>query len=235
VINRKYFLQKSVDDSIPILFPGYPQVLHRSISLKDNLMPSAVERNREPILQVLKQYLSPPARVLEIGSGGAGHAIYFSEFFNNIQWVTSDVKENHPQITNALKKAMIKNLHGPETLKIGVDDFPKGSFDYVFSANTLHIMSWKQGKSLFKLLGKRLREGSLVFLYGPFNYDGKYTSPSNEVFDKCLKERDSKSGIRNSEDVFQSMQKYGFKLLKDHEMPANNRLLVFERLAFQPS
>ena len=94
-------------------------------------------------------------------------------------------------------------------------------------------MSWKEDKTLFKLLGKRLREGSLVFFYGPFNYDGKFTSPSNEEFEKWLKERNPKSGIRAFEDVESSMQKFGFKLLKDHEMPANNRLLVFERLSFK--
>lgn len=190
----------------------------------------SVERNREPILSVLQEYGNLEGRLLEIGSGTGEHAIFFGEKFPKLHWVTSDIPENHGGIKTWLQEVKLPNVHGPEKLVIGVDDFPKGSFDYVFTANTLHIMSWKEDKSLFKLLGKRLREGSVVFFYGPFNYDGRYTSDSNEKFDGWLKSRNEKSGIRNFEDVLASMEKFGFKLLKDHEMPANNRILVFERL-----
>ncbi len=193
----------------------------------------AVARNKEPILEILKLYLNKDDRVLEIGSGTGEHAIYFAEALNDLHWITSDVEENHPVITDWLESAKLKNLHGPEVLKVGVDDFPKQSFSHVFTANTLHIMSWKECKTLFKLFGKRLREGCLVFIYGPFNYDGKFTSPSNEEFNTWLKGRDEKSGIRGFEDVHAAMTKAGFKLLKDNEMPANNRLLIFERLAFK--
>lgn len=192
----------------------------------------SVQRNKDPILQVLKEYLDNDSRLLEIGSGTAEHAIYITSQFQSLHWVTSDTIDRHKTITNNLKQAQVKNVHGPEVLKVGKDDFPKGVFEYVFTANTLHIMSWKENKSLFKLLGKRLREGSLVFIYGPFNYGGTFTSESNEAFDRHLKEINDKSGIRSFEDVKQSMEKFGFKLLKDHEMPANNRLLVFERLDF---
>ena len=177
----------------------------------------SVERNKEPILNILKEYDLSDGRLLEIGSGTGQHAIYFADHFKSLQWVTSDVRENHNDIKDWLKEAKVPNIHGPEVLKIGTDDFPKGTFSYVFTSNTLHIMSWKEAKGLFKLLGKRLREGALVFIYGPFNYDGKYSSDSNEKFDQWLKSRDSKSGIRNFEEVTQSMDKYGFKLLKDHK------------------
>ena len=195
----------------------------------------SVGRNREVILQVLKQYLSKGDRVLEIGSGTGEHAVYFGQELSGLHWVTSDQKENHQKIKEWLKFAALKNVHGPETLKIGVDDitdFSTKPFTHIFTANTLHIMSWKECKSLFKMCGKRLRESSLVIFYGPFNYNGDYTSESNKAFDQSLKERNQKSGIRSFEDVEAAMKKSGFKLLKDHEMPANNRLLVFERLAF---
>lgn len=191
------------------------------------------ERNQAPILEVLKKYIAEDTRLLEIGSGNGQHAVFFAEHFLKTHWITSDVKENHLQIKLWLKEAKLKNLHGPEILKIGVDDFPdKRPFDYVFTANTLHIMSWKEDKALFKLLGNRLREGSLAFFYGPFNYEGKFTSVSNEKFNDWLKSRDEKSGVRNFEDIQKSMSKNGFKLLNDHQMPANNRLLVFEKLSF---
>jgi len=192
-----------------------------------------VEKNKVPILEVLKQYILKEGRLLEVGSGTGQHAVYFAEYFNNVQWIASDTKNKHKNIKKSFKEAKLQNVHGPETLEIGVDDFPKGMFHYLFTANTLHIMSWKENKTFFKLLGKRLRKGSLVFIYGPFNYAGKFTSQSNEEFDKWIKEKDPLSGIRNFEDVKQRMEKAGFKMLKDHEMPANNRLLVFERLSFE--
>jgi cyclopropane fatty-acyl-phospholipid synthase-like methyltransferase len=192
----------------------------------------SVSRNKEAILEVLKGYLNKAGRLLEVGSGTGEHAIFFGEFFNQIQWVTTDLKENHKTIKEHLKTAKLSNVHGPEKLKIGVDDFPKSKFDYVFSANTLHIMSWKEDKSFFKLLGKRLREGALVFFYGPFNYRGDFTSDSNLSFDLWLKNGDEKAGIRNFEDIVQTMNKYHLKLLNDHQMPSDNHILVFERMKF---
>jgi SAM-dependent methyltransferase len=193
----------------------------------------AVAKNKGPILEVLKKYFAAKTRVLEIGSGTAEHAVYFAENIPHIDWITSDVKENLPLISKRLKMEGVPNVHGPELLEIGVDDFPKGKFDYVFNANSLHIMSWKEDKSLFKLLGKRLQEQSLVLFYGPFNFDGQYTSESNRSFDLHLKSLDPNYGIRNFEDILKSMNKYGFKLIAKHEMPANNYLIIFERLPFE--
>ncbi len=194
---------------------------------------AAADNNKGPILEVLKKYIRGEKRLLEIGSGTAQHAVHFAKHFEKLMWVTSDVAENRPVINAALAKEKLNNLFGSEKLEIGVDDFPKGSYDFVFTANTLHIMSWKECKTLFKLLSKRLREGSMVFFYGPFKYKGDFTSPSNREFDSHLKEQNIKSGIRNFEDVEKNMADYGFKLINDHEMPANNRLLVFAREAFQ--
>jgi len=194
---------------------------------------AAADNNKAPILEVLKEYIHGEKRLLEIGSGTAQHALHFAKHFEQLKWVTSDVEENHPTINAVLKKEKINNIYGPEKLKVGEDDFPKGSFDFVFTANTLHIMSWKENKTLFKLLGKRLREGSMVFIYGPFKYNGDFTTPSNREFDSYLKEKNIKSGIRNFEDVKKNMTDYGFKLINDHEMPVNNRLLVFVREAFR--
>lgn len=192
----------------------------------------AADRNKHAIADVLEIYLKRSTRLLEIGSGSGQHAIFLGEEFPSVQWITSEVKGNLKGLAAELKAARIKNVHGPEKLNIGKDDFPKGAFDYAFTANTLHIMSWKECKGFFKLLGKRLREGSIVFFYGPFNYGGEFTSESNEKFNTMLKERNQNSGIRNFEDIKNNMEKAGFALLEDHEMPANNRILVFSRLAF---
>jgi cyclopropane fatty-acyl-phospholipid synthase-like methyltransferase len=125
------------------------------------------ERNRGPILAVLKQYVED-GRLLEIGSGTGQHAVYFASEFPKLQWVCTDVKENHAGIKSWLKQANLPNTQGPMTLKVGKDDFPdKKPFQYAFTANTLHIMSWKEVKTLFKLLGKRLREGHWFFSMDP--------------------------------------------------------------------
>lgn len=197
---------------------------------KKNYSPSA-DRNKDPILEILRLYIDE-GRLLEVGSGTGQHAVYFAKAISTVQWVTSDIKRNHSSIEEYLVEAKLKNVHGPEALKIGEDDFPRGRFDYLFTANTLHIMPWKEVKTFIKLAGKRLRETALVFIYGPFNYEGKFTSDSNEKFNASLKEKNPDSGIRNFEDILSNMQSSGFALINDHEMPANNRLLVFERLEF---
>ena len=121
-------------------------------------------------------------------------------------------------------------VEGPIDYEVGVDKFPLKNVDLVYSANTFHIMSWKQVKTLIKEMGKVLISGNRVLVYGPFNYRGEYTSKSNEEFDFMLKQRDPKSGIRNFEEVKKQMDDKGFRLLKDYEMPANNRLLAFIKI-----
>lgn len=190
---------------------------------------SSAQRNKEAILRVFNEYELSTGRLLEIGSGSGEHGIFFANEFPDLHWITSDVDSNFKDIEANLRRAKHPNLHGPELVHIGIDDLPRGGFDYIFTANTLHDMSWKECKTLFKVLGNRLKIGSVVFIYGPFNYDGEYTSKSNEEFDGWIKERNSKSGIRNFQDVLGAMTKNGLKLIGDHEMPVNNRVLVFKR------
>ena len=193
---------------------------------------NACDRNQGPILEVLKEVISPENKNLfEIGSGNGQHAIFLAPHFD-IFWTTSDRTENHKIIKENLKAANIPTIKGPFQYEIGKDDFPRVPYDLIFTANTFHIMSWKNCKTLMKNLGTRLREGSQVIIYGPFNYNGTFTSESNAQFDKMLKERNPESGIRAFEDVNANMLKNGFTLYKDYEMPANNRMLVFTRLNF---
>ena len=191
----------------------------------------STDKNRDDILKVLKQIISPDNfRLIEIGSGTGQHAIYLAPHFKNLQWVTTDVPYKLDGIKMWLKEACVSNVHGPLAFEVGKDEFPRQKCDVVFAANTFHILSWKDNKALIKMLGNRLRVGAKVLFYGAFNYDGKFTSASNEEFDKELKLEDSKRGIRNFEDVERAMLKAGFKLTRDFAMPANNRILYFTRL-----
>lgn len=192
----------------------------------------ACERNKDPILKVLREVISSDnRRLLEIGSGTGEHALYMAPQFPHLTWVLSDVALHLPSLKQLVEKAKIANIHGPKQLEVGKDDFPHPPFDLVFTANTFHIMSWKLCKTLMKLWRNRLREGAQVIIYGPFNYEGKFTSESNAQFDQWLKSRDPESGIRSFEDINKAMLKNGFVLYKDFEMPANNRTLVYTRLA----
>lgn len=190
----------------------------------------ACERNRIPILKVMKDLItSNDTRLLEVGSGTGQHAVYLAPHFPHMIWVTSDVKENHYGIQLWLEESGAPNIIGPGEYQVGEDNFPNGNFDVVFTANTFHIMPWYLCEELMDQFGKNLNAGAKVIIYGPFNYNGKYTSPSNEEFDLSLRQRDPLMGIRDFEEVARYMEKRAFGLLKDYEMPANNRLLVFEK------
>ncbi|MFA5584479.1 MAG: DUF938 domain-containing protein, partial [Bacteriovoracaceae bacterium] len=196
----------------------------------------ACDRNKEPIQEVLQEVILPSdRRLLEIGSGTGQHAVYLAPFFPQLEWYPTDLTPNLAGMNLWFSEAKIPNIQKPQRLDVSRDDFPKLKFDVVFTANTLHIMHWKDCKSFMKLLGKRLRENSRAVFYGPFKYNGEFTSQSNADFDQRLKERDPLSGIRSFEDIVNNMEKNGFEFISDNEMPANNRMLVFNRLKFNPS
>jgi cyclopropane fatty-acyl-phospholipid synthase-like methyltransferase len=191
----------------------------------------ACERNRIPILKVMQDLItSQDQRLLEVGSGTGQHAVYLAPHFPQMIWVTSDVKANHYGIQLWLEESGAPNIIGPGKFEVGVDEFPNGNFDVVFTANTFHIMHWYQCEELMDMLGKNLRTDAKVLIYGPFNYNGKFTSASNEEFDQSLQKLDPLMGIRDFEEVVRYMNKRALGLVKDHEMPANNRLLVFKKL-----
>ncbi|HWK52234.1 MAG TPA: DUF938 domain-containing protein [Steroidobacter sp.] len=188
----------------------------------------ACERNQDPILAVLRQYFLDRRRVLEIGSGTGQHAAHFAPAFPDATWQTSDLEENLPGIRMWLDEAALPNLPAPLTLDV-TGKWPDATFDAIFSANSLHIMPWSAVEQFFAGAGRVLEPGGIVAVYGPFNYNGTYTSDSNREFDGWLKQRSSSSGIRDFEAVDRLAQEIGCTLVQDHPLPANNRLLVWRR------
>jgi SAM-dependent methyltransferase len=188
-------------------------------------MPSfseACERNREPILAVLKRVFADRRRVLEIGSGTGQHAAYFAPELPHLVWQASDVADNLPGIREWIAE--------PPPVHLDVDQaFPTLDADAAFSANTCHIMSWPQVERMFTGIGRMLPDGGVFAVYGPFNYGGKATSPSNAAFDASLRRRDPASGLRDAEAVIALAKRQGMALQEDNAMPANNRLLIFRR------
>ncbi len=197
------------------------------------------ERNKEAILEILKLYIKDePSKLLEIGSGTGQHAVYLSRFFPKLEWYCSDLKDKHSgieiwledEINEREQNLMEKNLQEIYSYEVLKDSFPGGDFNYLFTANTFHIMSLQHVLHLIKDAGENLSVNSLFIVYGPFNYAGHFTSESNAQFELWLKDRNPLSGIRDFEAVCETMSVNGFELLVDHEMPANNRTLVFKKI-----
>jgi len=184
-------------------------------------------QNRAPILDILRVELAGRARLLEVGSGTGQHAVYFAPAFPDLVWQTSDVVELHAGIHAWLDEAAAGNVRPPLALDVCRDPWPDAGFDAVFSANTAHIMDWPAVECLFTGVGNVLPGGGVFCLYGPFNYQGAYTSDSNARFDQWLKARDPASGIRDFEALQELAEQAGLKLKDDYEMPANNRTLVW--------
>ncbi len=191
----------------------------------------ATSRNREPILEVLKQVLRDCRNVLEIGSGTGQHAVYFAEHLPTLRWQTSDREENLANISNRLNSVARDNIGEPLALDVLHDEDPDGAYDGIFSANTAHIMSIQAVVALFALVGRLLPEGAPFCLYGPFRIDGEFTSDSNEQFDTSLKQRDSAMGIRDLEYLDELAALAQLQRTALYAMPANNFIAVWRKMA----
>ena len=187
------------------------------------------DRNRDPILAVLRDHFSDRRRVLELGSGTGQHAVFFAAAMPHLIWQSSDQRENLPGIRTWLDEAGLPNTPAPIAFDVN-GLWPRERFDAVFSANTLHIMSWEEVERLFAGLPEILADDAKLMIYGPFNYGGKFTSDSNANFDVWLKERGAHQGIRDFEAVDALAREIGFALVEDRAMPANNRCLVWRRV-----
>ncbi|HZF24671.1 MAG TPA: DUF938 domain-containing protein [Steroidobacteraceae bacterium] len=188
----------------------------------------ACDRNRDSILGVLRRHFTDRRKVLEIGSGTGQHAIHFAAALPHLTWQTSDVQENLTGINLWRSEAHLPNL--PEPLILDVNgQWPQARYDAAFSANSLHIMSWREVQTLFAALDRVLERDAVLAIYGPFNYLGRFTSDSNAAFDESLKLRSPAMGIRDFEAVDELAQSIGLELMEDCAMPANNRTLVWRR------
>lgn len=201
------------------------------------LFSEACERNKHPILGILRQVLEDGDQVLEVGSGTGQHACFFAEHLPHANWQPSDCptdKQSWYSLQNRIAASQLSNLLPPLKLDISSTDpanilTSTAKYTAAFTANTLHIMPWPVVEQLFNFFGEVFLNDGKLLIYGPFNYKGNYSSDSNRQFDHWLKARDQAMGIRNIEAVIQLAENNGLQLLADHEMPANNRLLHFTR------
>jgi cyclopropane fatty-acyl-phospholipid synthase-like methyltransferase len=187
----------------------------------------ACERNKAPIVDVLAAAFADREQVLEIGSGTGQHAVHFATHLPHLIWHPTEQLAYLADLGARVQLEGPPNLRAPTVLDVSQSIWPLRSVDAVFTANTLHIMSWQQVTAMFRGLNAVLPSAGIVCVYGPFRYEGRYTSASNQDFDRMLQERDPKSGLRDIREVTGLASQYGLRLRADHDLPANNRLLEF--------
>jgi cyclopropane fatty-acyl-phospholipid synthase-like methyltransferase len=195
------------------------------------MLPSseACERNKNPILGILSGALCGRLLVLEIGAGTGQHAVHFARHLPDLDWQPTDRAPHLGALDERVRLEGTPNLRSPIPLDVNDVEWPISSVDVVYSANTLHIMAWPEVEAFFRGVGRVLVPGGQLAIYGPFRFDGGYTSDSNAEFDRYLRKRDPESGIRDVEAVDALAAAEDLLLVANHAMPANNQLLIWRR------
>ncbi len=198
----------------------------------------ATQRNRDCIADALSRIIKKGA-VLEIGSGGGEHGVFFQKRFPHIIWQTSDPDSLHRKSINSWIGHEELNKKMPKPLELDVENIPwklpwklSQSVQGIVSINMIHVARWTCTKALFKGAGKLLKGGQFFFLYGPFKIGNKHTSQSNYFFDNSLKMQNDLWGIRNIEEVTDEAKKNGFFQENIISMPANNFSIIYKKVYF---
>jgi SAM-dependent methyltransferase len=190
----------------------------------------AAERNKEPILEVLRRVLPLSGLVLEIASGSGQHAIHFSRTFPALTWQPSD-PDRHARASIAAWSAgeTVPNLRPPVDLDVHMLPWPVSGADALVCINMLHISPWAATLALFAGARDALRELGIVYLYGPYRLHGRHTAPSNAGFDRSLRAQNAEWGVRDLEEVVKVAGAQAFDLVETVEMPSNNLSVVFRK------
>ena len=187
----------------------------------------ACERNKGPILAVLREELAGCTEVLEVGSGTGQHAVHFAAGLPQLRWQPTEVAESLAPLAERIRLEGGANLRAPLALDVRDDPWPVAAVDAVFSANTLHIMGWSAVREFFRGVEAVLVHAGVLCVYGPFRFAGRHTSDSNAAFDHYLRQRDPESGVRDFEALDAEARARGLRFAANHAMPANNRTLVW--------
>ena len=202
-----------------------------AISMAKGFAPAA-ERNRQPILDVLRRVLPPAGLVLEVASGTGQHAIFFSERLPALQWQPTDASPEALQSIGAwVDAAARENLLAPLDLDVRSPQWPISQADALLCINMIHISPWEATEALFQGASQLLEVGAPLITYGPYRLHGEHTAPSNAAFDQSLRSRNARWGVRDIDDLRDLGGRTGFVLEERVGMPANNMILVWTREA----
>lgn len=190
----------------------------------------AAQRNADPILRLLQRHLPERGHVLEIASGTGQHAVHFAGAFPGVTWQPSDVEPSALASIRAWRASDgPANLQPPCELDVTAAEWPITAADAIVCVNLLHIAPWSVTEALMRGAAGLLPLGGRLLIYGPFRVDGQHTAESNARFDADLRARDPSWGIRDIDVVAETGRAQGMRHLETVAMPANNRILVFER------
>ena len=191
----------------------------------------ATERNREPIGDVLEEWLPAAAQVLEIASGSGEHALYFAARFPAQVWQPSDMDADCRASIEAWRESEgAANLLAAIELDV-TGSWPEGPFDAIFCANMIHIAPWEACLGLIAGAGRVLGAGGSLVTYGPYKMQGQHTAPSNEEFERWLMAKNGQFGVRDAADVERAAEAVGLVLVEMRPLPANNFCLHFRKPA----
>jgi SAM-dependent methyltransferase len=188
----------------------------------------ASERNKDPILDVLRDVVPATGRVLELSAGSGQHTVHFAAAFPGIVWQPSDVDEGAlASVAAHREEAGLGNVLAPIRLDVTADDWGVGPVDVVLCINMIHISPWACSEGLFAGAARVLKPGGALVTYGPYNVDGAFTSDGNARFDTSLRSRDARWGIRDLADLLGLAEAVGFAREAVVDMPANNKTVIY--------
>jgi SAM-dependent methyltransferase len=190
----------------------------------------SVQRNREPILAVLRRVLPGRGTVVEIASGTGEHAVYFASALPTLAWQPTDRDPDALQSIAAHRDlGELQNLLPPLELDAAALPWPVQHADAIVAINMVHISPWAATVGLMAGAGRILPAGGVLYLYGPYKENGAHTAPSNAAFDASLRARNPEWGVRDVREVAELARKQELDLIERIAMPANNLSLVFRR------
>ncbi|HLM45864.1 MAG TPA: DUF938 domain-containing protein [Myxococcaceae bacterium] len=191
--------------------------------------PSA-ERNREPLLSVLRELLPSRGTVLEVASGTGQHAVFFSRAFPGLTWQPTDADPTALESIEAWRQEEgSPNLRAPLVLDVGAATWPVESADALVCINMIHISPWEACQGLMRGAARVLSSGGPLILYGAYFIEGRPTAPSNLAFDASLRERNPAWGVRELGAVTAEARANGLELDRVVDMPSNNFTVVFRQ------
>jgi SAM-dependent methyltransferase len=189
-----------------------------------------VVRNREPILEVLRRVLPAQGLVLEVASGSGEHAAYFAQHLPTLQWQPTDPDAEALASIAAHRAAVrVPNLLPSLRLDVTAEHWPVERAEAIVCNNMIHISPWAATEGLVAGAGRVLSEEGVLYLYGPYQLDGRHTAPSNQAFDTSLRAQNPLWSIRDLADVTTLAERHGLVLAETVAMPANNLSVIFRR------
>jgi SAM-dependent methyltransferase len=196
----------------------------------DALTAPAVARNRDAVLDVLRDVLPETGLILEIASGSGEHAVHIAEALPDLEWLPSAPEPAaRRSIAAHTRRSGLRNILPPLDLDVATDPWPVARVDGLVCINMIHIAPWSATAGLMAGAARVLTERGVLYLYGPFREGGRHAAESNAAFDESLRARDPAWGVRDLEAVAAEAAGRGLILSARIVMPANNLSLIFRR------